>query len=172
MEDVKGLVNKAKKGDTEAFGALYEMYATELYRFAVYYLNSPTAAQDAVQDTVLEAFKGIPKLKSPDKFKAWLFRIHSNVCKQHLRSVYISSDTVSLENYLSPADDAPPLSLALEVNGALNALDKDDREIVLLSVVCGCTGKEIAEMLDCPQGTVRSKLSRSLEKLRLILGKD
>lgn len=75
-------IKKAKSGDTEAFAELYRSIYADLYRFALYTLKNPADAEDAVSETVMDAFTSIRKLRSETAFKAWIFKILSVKCKQ------------------------------------------------------------------------------------------
>ncbi len=161
------LAQKAKKGDTGAFGEIYSLFAPEMYRYALYNLGTREAAQDAVQEAALEAFKSIIKLKNESAAKAWFFSILYNVCKRFQREKY-RADFVPFElcPELSSTDTNDSVSTALDLIRLIDTLGEQEREIVLLSAVCGYSGKEIAAVTGIPHGTVRSKLSRSLAKLR------
>lgn len=166
-DNVSQLAKRATNGDTTAFGELYSLFAAEMYRYALYSLGSREAAQDAVQETALEAFKSIVKLKNEDVAKAWFFGILYNVCKRFQREKY-RTDSTPLEfcEELSSADTSDDILTSLEIIRLINTLGEQEREIVLLSAVCGYSGKEITVITGIPHGTVRSKLSRALAKLR------
>lgn len=161
------LAKRATKGDATAFGELYSLFAGEMYRYALYSLGSAESAQDAVQETALEAFRSIGKLKNESAAKAWFFGILYNVCKHFQREKY-KADFTSLDlcEELSSADTSEELLIGLDLVRLINTLSEQEREIVLLSAVCGYSGKEIAEVTGIPHGTVRSKLSRTLARLR------
>ena len=165
--DIKHLTEQAKAGDPEAFGQLYEAHARDMYRYALYALGSETLAQDAVQQAALSAWRNIRALRDPERFRPWLLRILCNTCKRQLRRKYAARETDSLEERFQdlPAQDAP-LGRALELRQALAALPAGEREILLLSVLGGYDSREIGLALGLPAGTVRSKLSRALSKLR------
>lgn len=161
------LAKRATKGDAAAFGELYSLFAGEMYRYALYSLGSAEAAQDAVQETALEAFKNIVKLKNEDAAKAWFFGILYNICKRFQREKYRAEfTTLELCEELSSADSNENVLIGLDIVRLINTLSEQEREIVLLSAVCGYSGKEIADVTGIPHGTVRSKLSRALAKLR------
>ena len=161
------LAKQATKGDSAAFGELYSLFAGEMYRYALYSLGSAEAAQDAVQDTALEAFKSIVKLKNEVAAKAWFFGILYNVCKRFQREKYKAEFTaLELCGELSSADTSEDVLTGLDLIGLISTLSEQEREIVLLSAVCGYSGKEIAAVTGIPHGTVRSRLSRALAKLR------
>ena len=161
------LAKQATKGDAAAFGELYSLFADEMYRYALYSLGSKEAAKDAVQDTALEAFKSIIKLKNENAAKAWFFGILYNVCKRFQREKYRAEFTpLEFCGELSSADTNEEVLIGLDLIRLIDTLSEQEREIVLLSAVCGYSGKEIAEVTGIPHGTVRSKLSRALAKLR------
>ncbi len=161
------LAKRATKGDAAAFGELYSLFAGEMYRYALYSLGTREAAQDAVQETALEAFKNIVKLKNEDAAKAWFFGILYNICKRFQREKYRAEfTTLELCEELSSDETDETVLIGLDLIRLINALSEQEREIVLLSAVCGYSGKEIAAVTGIPHGTVRSKLSRALAKLR------
>lgn len=166
------LVTLAKEGSAEAFGELYELYYKEMYCYACCVTGSESLAQDAVSDAVLSAFKQIKSLKNAKAFKGWLFKILCAACKRY----YTESEKKKSMVYLDDEDGGftEPVSfesveLSIELRSALDALSAQEREIVLLSVLGNYKSHEIADILDCPSATVRSKLKRSLKKLRFVL---
>lgn len=170
---IEKLVVMAKNGSAEAFGELYELYYKEMYCYACYITGSEMLAQDAVSDAVLSAFKQIKSLKKPEAFKGWIFRILCASCKRYYTENQKKGDLVYLDDenggYTEPAS-YESVELSVELKRALETLSREEREIVLLSVLGNYKSHEIAEMLDYPSSTVRSKLKRSLEKLRGVLG--
>ncbi|MCM1364476.1 MAG: RNA polymerase sigma factor [Faecalibacterium sp.] len=160
------LINKAIDGDTDSFGELYSIFASDMYRFAYYYTSSKQLAEDAVGDAVLSAFQNIGKLKNSASFKPWLFKILFNCCKQKQKEKMISSNQTelsSIENTVSTQND---YSLHIDLRCALDALSDKEREIVILAFACKYKSEEIAQMLELNPNTVRSKLSRAAAKLR------
>lgn len=169
---INELVTLAKKGNAEAFGELYELYYKEMYCYACYVTGSEDFAQDAVADTVLSAYEQIKSLKNPKAFKGWLFRILCASCKRYYTENEKKKSLVYLDD--ENGGKTEPISgggmeLSLELKKALETLSNEEREIVLLSVLGKYRSHEIAQILDCPPSTVRSKLKRSLEKLRTVL---
>jgi len=164
--DITILIRHAKAGDTEAFGALYESMARDLYRFALYSLGSEPAAQDAVQEAVLAAFRNIAALRSDDAFRPWMFRILRNACRKSLRQGCAARAESLEERFVEAAAKDPPLGRALEVRQAIAALPDGTREIVIMHVLEGYDSREIGRILGCPPGTVRARLSRAMAILR------
>ena len=164
------LVTQAQAGSRAAFGELYESLAGDLYRMALYTLGSQQDAEDAVADTFAEAWKGIKNLREPEAFRSWMFRILSARCKRQVAQIVTRKKEIDLDSYYETAEEAmPETATRRELSEALGTLSPEERQIVLLSVLEGYTMREIASMLEMPQGTVSSKLSRSLHKLRLQL---
>lgn len=166
---INELVTLAKAGSAEAFGELYELYYKEMYCYACYMTGSESLAQDAVSDAVLSAFRQIKLLKKPQAFKGWLFKILCAACKRYYTEnekkkslVYLDDENGGFEE---PAS-FESVELSVELRRALDDLSAEEREIVLLSVLGNYRSHEIAEILDCPPSTVRSKLKRSLKKLK------
>lgn len=161
-------IAKAKGGDRQAFGQLYESVALELYKVALYTLGNPEDAEDAVSETFLEAWKGISGLREEDSFRPWIFRILSARCKRKISGYIKERVNIDLEDYLEEGveDRSPRRAEVLEV---MNRLTPEEREIVVLSVLEGYTMREIAQIKELPQGTVSSKLHRTLKKLRQML---
>ena len=85
MTDCKQLAYEAKQGNKEAFGELYQEVYQDLYHFALYVLKNPEDAQDAVAETVADAYAAIGKLRDCEAFKGWIFKILSNKCKRKLK---------------------------------------------------------------------------------------
>lgn len=170
---IKELVTLAKNGDAEAFGELYELYYKDMYCYACYVTGSETLAQDAVSDAVLSAFRQIKALKKAEAFKGWLFKILCASCKRYYTDEQKKKALVYLDDenggYQEPAS-FESIELSTELKKALEVLSTEEREIVLLSVLGNYKSHEIADMLDCPPSTVRSKLKRSLKKLKTALG--
>lgn len=162
MEHMEELVRKACGGDKDAFGTLYETVYQDLYRFALYVLKHPQDAQDAVAETVADAFWGIGKLRNPEAFRPWIFKILSNKCKRRLRE-YAARPGPLKETMQGMEQE---LEEAVQVRQAFFALEDEERLIVSMKVFGGYQSKEIGKMLHKSHNTVRSRLSRALKKWR------
>ena len=161
-------VARARAGDREAFGALYDAVAPELYKVALYTLRSPEDAEDAVSETFMEAYKGIGNLREDGSFRPWIMRILSVRCKRKIGGYVREKGNIDIEDYIE--EGVPDRSAQrAEVLEAMERLAAEEREIVILSTLQGYTMREIAEILQLPQGTVSSKLHRTLGKLRKML---
>lgn len=166
----KRLLKAAQSGNADAFGALYALYAQELYRYAYAILRDSHTAEDAVQEACIKVYTNIQNIRKPNAVKAYFFKALQNTAKTLLRrgaftvcGAEIPEDSPAPDNTESLAADRTDLQRALL------RLTEEERQIVLLSAVAGFTSKEIAATVDLTAGAVRSKLSRSLEKLRTYL---
>ncbi len=161
-------VQRAKSGDKAAFGELYAHYYKEMYRYAYYALRHEQDAQDVVAETVACAYAQIGKLKKEEAFPMWLFKILSNQIKHKMRTYVKEKHTTSLEEI---SEETTGLSNEehLDLHKALEQLHERDRQIVILSVIEGFTGNEIAKILQMNPATVRSRSFRAMKQLRQIL---
>lgn len=163
------LIKRAKDGDTKAFAALYERIYVDLYRFALYTMRHPQDAEDAVSEAVVAAYKNIGKLQKETSFKSWMFTILSNKCKKKFTDQ--SREDVSLmdEQVQDTLTGEHDFTGNHDLHKALGELTEEERLILLLMVLAGYNSKEVGEMLGINANTVRSKQSRSLEKMRQLL---
>lgn len=173
MLDSDILLTSAKTGNSESFGALYERYSKELYLYAYKFLGNKEDAEDAVSQASVNVYKNLKNIKNADSFKAYYFKALANCCKTMLskRKIHI----VSTDEARDVASTDSTEDTAIEKNElekALARLNDDEREVVLLSAVSCLSSKEIAKITGLTHGAVRSKLSRSLKKLRAFLGKE
>ena len=164
------LISEAMAGNRQAFAELYGSCKDSLYRYALYRLGDPQDAEDAVSECVLAAWKSIGSLRSSKAFRTWIFRILSGCCASRIKEMINTRENLGsiFRESMSHSGCALP-SLAVELSEALAELSDEDRDIVLLSVIAGLSSSEISEQTGLPAGTVRSRLSRSLAKMREFL---
>lgn len=167
-------VQKAKNGDTEAFGELYSFVYKDLYRVALYTLRDVCDAQDAVSQSVCDAFRSISRLKDPDAFKSWIMKILYNNMSRKLKEYAIrnrhTASVELLENQASVYGQISPDSLDL-VN-AMEQLSKTERTILCLSLLDGYSSNEISSIVRVKPATVRSKLMRAKQKVKKMMGDE
>lgn len=165
-------LEKAKQGDAQAFGELYEVYAKDLYRFALCMLHVREDAEDAVQDAAVSVYKHLWSIKKEDAFRAYFFTVLANECRARLKRKE-NEKKVPLEEIVSVLADETNenILLSLELQQAVSKLKDEERTVVLLASVAGFKSSQIANIMGVTSGTVRSKLSRSLRKLREELSK-
>lgn len=158
--DERTLVTSAIAGDEGAFVELYKIYYVKLYKYAVYTLRSVHDAEDAVGEAVADVYAGITKLKNPDAFGTWIFRILSNKCKAKMRDYYVTADEEVTEGNVEI-----DMALNLQVKELFMGLPKKERMVIALSVFSGYDSNEIGKILGINSSTVRSIRKRTLEKM-------
>lgn len=163
---------KAKNGDASAFAELYSQYAKDFYRLAFCMMKVREDAEDAVQDAAITVFKHLSDIKKIESFKAYFFTVLANECKKRLKTRVAEQTEVYDETVWAVVDSTnTDISLSLELQQAIMKLDEDERLVVLLSAQAGLKSKEIAKITGLTAGSIRSKRSRSLAKLREELSK-
>lgn len=170
----KFLVAKAKNGDGEAFGELVRFYEKFVYNTAYGFLFSPHDAFDVSQEAFIKAWRSINSFKGDSAFSTWLYRITVNTAKDALfakaRRKELSSTDSEGEIIDTPAPDTPETEYIRkerreELMRAIDTLDEDAREIIILRELDGLSYEEIAELLKIELGTVKSRLSRARARL-------
>lgn len=166
-------VEAAQRGDKESFAQVYEAVAPDLYKIALYTLGNAHDAEDAVSETFIEAYKGITKLRNTSSFKPWMIKILSIRCKRKIADYVKGKNVYDIDGFITTlseeGDMSEDVSEQITVMDALRRLSYQERMIVTLSVFQGYTTKDIAGVLGSPQGTVSSKIHRTLAKLRKML---
>jgi len=164
------LVRRSKNGDTDAFAELYERVSAKLYRTALYLIGDREEAQDAVMDAVSDAFASVARLRSDELFEAWIMKILYNKARRRRGKYYINA---ACELDESTADGDAPLDEIADDNAdlfkAMSELSETDRAIITLSVCGGYSSKQISSMLGINANTVRSRQSRALARLRILM---
>ena len=177
-------IARAQRGDLSAFNRLVLTYQNLAYNVAYRIMGDADAAADVCQEAFLSAFKHIRALRSRS-FKSWLLRIVTNMCYDHLRyqhrrpahsleELTTSEDTGENPEHFAwlthggagPEELVMSRELADFIQNGIASLPTDQRVMIVLSDVQGFTYQEIAEILDVPLGTVKSRLSRARAKLR------
>lgn len=163
------LVLKAKSGDKNAFCELYGIYKDKLYRYAYYRLTNENDAKDAVADCIVSSFEQISSLKKAEAFSSWIFRILYCSCNKYISNQVQNRQSVNFGDIANTYHDNAKMETETEVMQALEYLNDDEKNIVVLSVFGGMKSREIAQIMNMKSGSVRSKLSRSLNKMRTFL---
>lgn len=155
------LATQAKNGDTAAFSRLYEMIYKDMYYFALSRTGDPNSAADAVSEAVLDSFESISKLKKPESFKSWIFKILARKLSGYSYRKPQPSDIEHQSDTASYSSDFT----GIEVLEALGTLSEKERTVMSLSVMCSMTSQEISEITGMNYSTVRSHLFRARKKL-------
>ncbi|MDO5560816.1 MAG: sigma-70 family RNA polymerase sigma factor [Oscillospiraceae bacterium] len=164
--DFKKDIKLAVSGDCDAFSRLYSIVYKDLYHIALCSLRNPHDAADAVEDAVSDAFAQIRKLRNEDAFRSWIIRILSVKIKLR-QSEYINKK--SYDEYFADEKGCEFDFKRAELINELNALGDEERLILSLSVLGGYSSQEISKMCSIKPASVRSRLSRTKEKLRIAL---
>ena len=166
------LIDRCRKGDREAQHLLYTQTSERIYRLLLRMTRSPESAFDLAQDTYLHAFTRISQFKGDSSIATWLYCIAVNEALQFLRKNRPLRLSPELAGELAANEDENEQTIAsIDVDDALNRLDAEDQAILLLRHQDGLDYHSIALALDCPDGTVASRLNRARDRLRQILGK-
>lgn len=168
VED-RDLIVKARRGDVEAYNLLVSRWEKRVFNYLLRLVSNREDAMDVSQDVFLKAYQNLPKLDEPGKFSSWLFRIAHNEAFSLLRRRRPESELVGEPMPPDLGARLLPMELSLAVESALKVLSADQREAVLLKVYQGFKFDEMAEILDCPVSTVKSRLYTALDLLKTAL---
>ena len=165
--ELDGLLSQVAQGSREAFSRLYELTRADVFGFALSLVRSRQQAEDISHDAFLKIWTGAAGYKSTGKPMAWILTITKNLSLMHLREQSRVSDTTAEEAMMYLADDPGlPVEDRHLLAHALKELSEDELRIVTLHAVSGFGHGEIAQMLDLPGATVRTKYRRALAKLK------
>ena len=167
--DQRQLVERARRGDHEAFAALVHGSVARLETAGRLILRDPELARDAVQDALFRAWRDLPGLRDPDRFDAWLHRLTVNACldlarRRRRRPIEVGVLEIEQRSGGDPTDALGDREL---VNAVLRRLDEHGRSIIVLHYYLGMPLTEVAATLGIPVGTVKSRLHRALGEMRV-----
>jgi RNA polymerase sigma-70 factor (ECF subfamily) len=173
------LVARATAGDVDSFNQLVTRWERPVYALAYRTLGREEDARDVVQEAFLRAFRGLKGFKGQAKFSSWLYRITLNLCRDWIRrerrapivQVPEGTDPVDLaDERVAPTESVEELVARREMSSAVAKamadLPEEQRTAIMLKEYHGLTFQEIAEMLDCPLSTVKTRLYQGLSVLR------
>jgi len=173
------LVERVKQGDKRAFDLLVLKYQHKIVNLVMRYVRDPSEAQDVTQEAFLKAYRAIPRFRGDSAFYTWLYRIAINTAKNHLVSMsrrpieynldLQDSEQNSISNKLRDDDSPEGLLLRDELRQTMEdcvaALPEELRLAITLREAEGLSYDEIAQTMDCPVGTVRSRIFRAREAI-------
>ena len=165
MEDE---VQKAKNGDKNSFEIIIKLMEKKLYLIAKSRLKKEEDICDAVQETILQVYKELKKLKHIEKFEAWMIKILINNCNSIINSKYkynIYYEDTEYENYLITDNDYDNVNADISFSNLISILDLDEKTIVILYYYNKYTTKQISEILNINESTIRSKIMRAKKKI-------
>ena len=174
------LVERVQAGDQEAFGLLVDKYQRKLLRLVMRLVRDPAEAEDVTQEAFIKAYRALPGFRGESAFYTWLYRIGVNTAKNwlvaHGRRMPTVSDITNEESDgvdeggLLRDDETPDRvmmskQIAATVQAAMDALPEDLRTAISLREIEGMSYEEIAQVMDCPIGTVRSRIFRARDAI-------
>jgi RNA polymerase sigma-70 factor (ECF subfamily) len=182
------LVVRAQHGDQQAFGLLVSKYQRKLARLLSRLIRDPTEVEDVAQETFIKAYRALGSFRGDSAFYTWLYRIGINTAKNYLvsqgrraptRTEFDSEEAENFEEGDLLRDINTPERMLFSkeigetVNAAMDGLPEELRTAIVLREIEGMSYEDIAKMMDCPIGTVRSRIFRAreavAEKLRPLL---
>ncbi|RDI45548.1 sigma-70 family RNA polymerase sigma factor [Falsibacillus pallidus] len=166
--ELHDLIKRAKKGDEHAFYELLQTHKQQLYRIAYSYLKSEADAIEAIQETTYRAFRSIRKLKKPDYFSTWLIRILINYCNDELKK---RSRLVFSDQFVEIAGSRQDQH-SIEMEEAVDQLEEHLRQVITLKYFHDLKIKEIAQIMNLPEGTIKTWLAKGLKILKQNLSEE
>ena len=174
------LVERVQHGDKQAFGLLVAKYQRKLMRLLSRMIRDPAEVEDVAQDAFIKAYRALPGFRGESAFYTWLYRIGINTAKNYLagqrRRAPTTTDVASeeaegFEDGDQLRDNNTPERILMSkeigntVNAAMDELPEDLRTAIMLREIDGLSYEEIAQVMDCPIGTVRSRIFRAREAI-------
>ncbi|HOM03599.1 MAG TPA: sigma-70 family RNA polymerase sigma factor [Acetivibrio sp.] len=180
----KELIDRAKKGDVEAFEQLIEGCQKKVFNIAFRMLGNYDDASELAQEVFLKAYKSIKNFKGDSLFNTWIYKVATNACLDEIRKrknkkvVFLDEDIEFNGNEIKRQikDDSPGPELTAEdnelkraVKDSINMLSEEYRTVIVLRDIQGFSYEEISQIIKCPEGTVKSRINRARQALKKIL---
>jgi RNA polymerase sigma-70 factor (ECF subfamily) len=174
------LVERAQRGDKRAFELLVEKYQRKLGRLLARFIRDPAEVEDVTQEAFIKAYRALPAFRGDSAFYTWLYRIGINTAKNYLMALgrraptsteVEAEDAEGFEDAEQLRDINTPESMLLSkeiattVNAAIEELPEELRTAIQLREIEGMSYEDIARIMDCPIGTVRSRIFRAREAI-------
>ena len=173
------LVRRVQRGDKTAFDVLVLKYQSKIVNLVGRYVHDSHEAQDVAQEAFIKAYRGLANFRGDSAFYTWLYRIAINTAKNYLITMGRKiSDTgidaadaeqyeggSALREYASPERQALSQEILNVVNDSIEALPEDLKTAITLREIDGLSYEEIGDVMDCPIGTVRSRIFRAREAI-------
>jgi RNA polymerase sigma-70 factor (ECF subfamily) len=178
------LVARSRTGDTESFNQLVRRWERQIFALAYRTLGREEDARDVTQETFLRAFRALPGFKGDAKFSSWLYRIALNLCRDWMRrdrrapmvdvpeGVEIHELAADKQEVASVEDLAARAELSAAVAAAMEQLPAEQRNAIILKEYQGLTFQEVAELMNCPLSTAKTRLYQGLTLLRRYLAEQ
>ncbi len=178
------LIKKAQNGDSQAFNYLIKGYFKKLYNIAYRMSNNADDAADMTQEIMIKLFKNISSYSGDSKFSTWVYRVATNTCLDELKKIkrhrnYSIDKEIETDDgdFTGEIEDTAPTAEQLAeqnelksiVKSAISMLSPDYKAIIILRDIQGLSYGEIAQVLGCTNGTVKSRISRARAQLKIII---
>jgi len=183
------LVERAQRGEKHAFELLVSKYQRKLARLLSRFIRDPTEVEDVTQEAFIKAYRALPSFRGDSAFYTWLYRIGINTAKNYLVAMGRRAPTTTdidseeaegfedgdqLRDLNTPENEMMSRQVAETVNQTLEELPEELRTAITLREIEGLSYEDIANIMNCPIGTVRSRIFRAreaiAERLRPLLG--
>jgi RNA polymerase sigma-70 factor (ECF subfamily) len=175
----QALVERVQKGDSKAFDLLVQKYQSRILKLIARFVRNPADVQDVAQEAFIKAYRALPNFRGESAFYTWLYRIAINTAKNHLVAAGRKTPSYAvdvqevekydasewLKEYATPERELLADEIQVTVNNALEGLPPDLREAITLREIEGLSYEDIAQVMDCPIGTVRSRIFRAREAI-------
>jgi RNA polymerase sigma-70 factor (ECF subfamily) len=174
------LVKRVQRGDKSAFDLLVRKYQHKVVKLVLRYVRNPAEAEDIAQEAFIKAYRALPQFRGDSAFYTWMYRIAINTAKNSLASRDRSpiaydldltdpEESHSVQTKLQDPDTPEGMALTEEirgiVNSAIESLPEELKTAIVLRELDGLSYEEIAAAMDCPVGTVRSRIFRAREAI-------
>lgn len=174
------LVERAQRGDKQAFDLLVSKYQRKLGRLLSRFIRDPAEVEDVAQEAFIRAYRALPSFRGDSAFYTWLYRIGINTAKNYLVALGRRAPTVTefdseeaegfedgdqLRDINTPESVLMSKEIGATVNAAMEDLPEDLRTAITLREIEGLSYEEIASVMNCPIGTVRSRIFRAREAI-------
>lgn len=168
------LVERAKRGDRDAFTDVATITGDRLYAVAYRILRDPHRAEDTVQQVYLTAWRELPRLRDSDRVEAWLYRLLVHACYAEVRATKRWEPGLRIvpQGEAAVADETMGVVLRDELERGFRRLSGEQRVVLVLHYYLGMTGEEIGRLLGISAGTVRSRLHHARKVMRGLLEAD
>jgi RNA polymerase sigma-70 factor (ECF subfamily) len=174
------LVERAQRGDKRAFELLVAKYQRKLGRLLSRFIRDPAEVEDVAQEAFIKAYRALPSFRGESAFYTWLYRIGINTAKNYLVAMGRRAPTTTefdseeaenfedgdqLRDVNTPENELMSKQIARTVNDTMEALPEELRTAIVLREIDGLSYEEIATVMNCPIGTVRSRIFRARETI-------
>lgn len=174
------LVDRAQRGDKKAFELLVAKYQRKLGRLLSRFIRDPAEVEDVAQEAFIKAYRALPSFRGESAFYTWLYRIGINTAKNYLVALGRRAPTTTefdseeaenfddgdqLRDVNTPENELMSKQIAQTVNDTMEALPEELRTAIVLREIDGLSYEEIAAAMNCPIGTVRSRIFRARETI-------